>query len=384
MKKESNVSQGLIYILLIMGALSAVVMPVYRLYIKCSVIVGILLIICCLCRSVINNENGRLVVCTGIFFILNIIVSHFNSEAGIGATINILIFVYLHLSLKVNDISRRFIKFLSLLYLGVCLYCAFVSRGYGALHYASYMSGKNLYINPNLLAYMVCIMSFQVWTMIREYSLESKFILSIANLGFILLNIWSISNLECRSSYLAILLFFFLVYFYPSRLITKTNIILIYILLILASVLIPIIYIYMYKNGIFLNVIGGITKRTYTGREIIWNSYVENFSSVKDWIIGLGSKAEIQGFADMHNMTLSLLKNGGIVSVAIVYLYLGKQIAHCFDMKMTRQRFTYIAAVLAALVIGFFESIFLSSQFFCILVLLLYQAETMGEERNVY
>ena len=129
MKEKIKVSQLLIYVLLVVGSLSAISLPVYHLYKKYAVFLGILLIMCCLCKRIFDKEYGRIILSTVIFFVLNVLFSISNENAGIGATINILIFIYLHMLLKLDGINTKFIQYLSILYAIECVYCAYVSRG---------------------------------------------------------------------------------------------------------------------------------------------------------------------------------------------------------------------------------------------------------------
>lgn len=377
--QKINVSRFLIYLYMFFGAISSINIQLYRFYHNYGVLIGILIIISCLLVRLYDRDNGIVILGTLIYFALNVFLVFSNPNAGIGAVINILILIYLHVNMKIKRISNRFINVLTIIYVIECLYCTLLSKSYGSLHYESMINGNASYINPNFLAFIVCIMSFQIWATIKRKFFSNKYTAPILNILLIFLNIGTVSNLDSRSSYLAILVFFCLVYFYPQRFVTKNKILFLYIMVILFSIIIPIIYVYMYKHGISIDSVGSISKRTFTGREIIWMDYINSFSSIKDWLIGLGSQATIHGATDMHNMTLSLIKNGGIISMLLVYGYIGREIKCCFDNNISRNQFAYLAAVLSSLIIGFFESIFLSSQFFIVLVLLLYEARITAE-----
>mgnify|MGYP005783856931 CR=1 FL=1 len=375
-----KISDVVICILLILGALTVINISFYHFY---RSIFGacICMILCCCCSArVFYGDNAKTISLLICFFALNILISIFNENAGIGATLNILLFICLHILMKINRVSPIVIKFLTCIYAIECLYIASISKGYGALHWASYVDGSNAYVNTNYMSYMICIMSFQVWAYLKNTQFGHRVFGKAISAGLLILNIWAISNLDSRSSYIAILFFFVLVYFYPNNLITKKNILLIYIFLLALSIIVPIIYVYMYKSGITINTVGAISKNTFTGRELIWSEYIRHFRGIKDWIFGLGSHTEIHGGADMHNMSLALIKNGGIISALLVYVYIGKEITKCLDTTVTKEKFMYLAAVLASLAIGFFESTFLTSQFFCIFTLLLYEASFTTEK----
>ena len=128
----------------------------------------------------------------------------------------------------------------------------------------------------------------------------------------------------------------------------------------------------MYKNGISVEAIGPIEKETFTGREIIWIHFIESFPTLFQWLFGLGSQFKIVGATDMHNCTLSLIKNSGIIGTWIVYSIIGRALWDLPVERLKKKSFVYVAALLAIMVIGCFESILLVSQLFCIMILMLF------------
>ena len=363
--------------LLVVSALTTINVSIFKTYDRYAIYtVPIIMFLTIRGTRKCKDDNRIMIVMLFYSFLcigLNLILKNY----GIGSLLNTLLMIFFYIFLKNNsNLKSKDFKLLFIVYFCICLMISLVSKKYGAMHYASIISGNESYVNPNFVAFMICIISFILWIMIKEYRFKNKFVSTLLSLIILLVNIISINNLQSRSSYLAIMFFFAISYFFPEKWMTKKNALILYWGIIVLTIVIPIIYIYMYKYGISIDSVGGISKRTFTGRENIWINYTSEFKSIFQFLFGLGSKSTISGASDMHNCTLSLFKNGGIVLTSIVYLFFYRQIILAFEDKnlISKEKFIYIIAFISTFIIGCFESTFINSQVYFLMCLFIVQA----------
>lgn len=369
MKSKFNFIQFLIFCILSFGFISNINFYIYKFYKTNIIYISLIIYALCLVKAKYNKELYNNIVYLSLYFLLLFAFSLSIRDNHIGYIINYMFMIFFHNLLKIYGFEKKYIITLIVIAFIVCIYISIISPNYSNVHYESIISGDNNIINTNLISFNLLILSFFIVSFLTNFKFNNfyKITLIIFIFG---INIYSIGNLSSRSSYISILFLILFILFYPKKLLTKKITLFLFIIFILSNIIIPIIYVHMYKNGIEFNQVGSIHKNTFTGREKLWVNYLSQFHSIKDYFIGLGSN---YGFGDCHNSTLTIFKTGGLTLLFLIYGYFFVEINKSFSNSITKNRFIFIICFFISFISSCFESILLSPQVYLILMLLLYE-----------
>lgn len=353
-----KIKQDLLFFIILINVITILDISVLRIYKKINIIFLPILLFILLDKGQIKKYVLKYLIWGYVFFGFIVLQIFFTSGIGIGAFYNYLTIISLFLCIKKLGLTKRQLNIILIMSCIILIKYCFLAKGYGALHYNSVLNGSNNYINTNVVSFMTCLLAMFSWIEInkkKELNLTVKFIASIV-IAF--MSLYIIVNMESRSSYIAITLFYICMYLVNKRILQRKNLLLmVYIVLIIVSFIIPKVYIYMYDNNINISKVGSISKDTFTGREILWKNQFEiQLSSIKTVLLGLGSKYEENYMAgDMHSNSMTIFKNYGVIGVIFIYGYLSVQIK---KVKLNnKENINYLVAFLCTLIIGLFEGI---------------------------
>lgn len=293
--------------------------------------------------------------------------------------------------------SDREIKLIGILYLFLNVFYVWKSENlYSSYYYNVYNDIKS--INPNILAYVLLFTSMVLVAYVMEKIYINRhfkirtFFLALCIAALLAGNLYGISNFNVRGSYYPLLLYVIIcviVLFKKNSLSKNKWILFFYWSVVILSVIIPILYVYLYSQGTSLKLgAGGIEKNFFSGREIIWTHFFQTINeSLLDLFFGIGSNGLLIGFnaaEDLHNNTFALITNYGLIITVLYYSYIFYKIKRMCIRGMDKISCLYVCAFICSMINGFFEATVYFSPIFLMMNLLIGLAEWRQRKRMEY
>lgn len=357
--KLSKLKQQLLFLIILFSIMTTFDISILRLYKRVSILFLPILIFILLDKNKINKYIIKDFVWLYGFMLIALIQVFFTPQIGFGAYYTYSMLICIFISVKEIRLNCRQMNIIYCASFVVYLKYIFLAKGYGEMHYASVVNNDYSYINTNVISFMISLLCMFLWIEIDRKIFINKYIRKLTKILIIIGSLYVTNNLQSRSSYIAIIIFAGIMYFIKKDFLTRKNVLfLLYLILVIGSFLVPIIYIYMYENNINISSIGSINKSTFTGREIIWKNLFATFREFPNinFLLGLGSKHELNSLgADMHNNSMSILKNYGVVGICLLYGFIGTKIKR--NKCINRESLNFLIAFLCSLIIGYFETL---------------------------
>jgi hypothetical protein len=296
-----------------------------------------------------------------IFFFSMMLFTLLITGGGVGSVINLIYFIITFLALKYITLSTRQWIILISIYSLITIRYLLISDVYAINSYNTEFTQ----INNNIIAFFITLISITtviVLNYLTELNNTSSQKIFKIYLPFITLIIGfiTVTNLGSRGSLITLLFFTFFYFFFPKGLFKYKNVaIIFYLFFVIIGFLIPLFYIYMYRNGIEITEVGSIEKETFTGREIIWSALLNELHGFKNLLFGLGSEVPISGFHDMHNSQLSIIKNFGLTGIVLFYGFFFLEIKSMFHKSeyITKTKILSIFSFSSFILLGSFEAL---------------------------
>lgn len=282
-----------------------------------------LFIICTGLVSHIMNSNGCItpLMCAAIFGSLWSVLCTIFNGSGLGSALTqtcVLLSICLFSESSFSFAKWKRMVLRMALILIVILSIFSKTDLYGIYHYPvlSYFNAA-VRINPNCIAllwffFLIYVVQF-IEVSINKIKL--KRFLQIASGAIIAWRIWSTDS---RTSIFAGFAFIALLIIFQKKLkITNKKI---YLLALMVSILIPLIYVWMYNSGIMIGTtLGG--KGFYSGRETIWTEVFKRV--MENPVFGSSNKLDFNGILSTHHSLLAILCYYGFIglacSIAVIY-----------------------------------------------------------------
>lgn len=271
-----------------------------------------------------------------------------NPKSGIGSMITFAISVFTAISLEKAEytyIIRKIISASSI----VLLWLMFIISFNYAEDYYGYTA---THMNPNTIG-MFLMLSYMIYIVMhidRGRLLEK--VLKILYAGIAL---FGMLNCSSRGAMLAFV-FFLGSFLIPQGLLNARLVRLLTIVLLVCGTIIPFVYVFLYKSGINIVIMG---KSLFTGRERLWMNMFEFLGdSWKNWLFGLGSKIELWEYdLNTHNNYFNVIINFGIIGYVLYYGFLLSRVyfvsKYISNISIKRALMMFIAVVF---VLGFTET----------------------------
>lgn len=355
--KISKLKQQLLFLIILFSILTTFDTYILNLYKKVSMLFLPILIFILLGKNKYIIKDFSWLYG---FILIALIQAFFTPQIGFGACYTYLTLICIFISVKEIGLSSKQINVIFITSGVIYLKYIFLAKDYGQLHYNSVVDNDYSYINTNVISFMISLLGMFLWIEMDRKIFINKYFRKLLKILIILGSLYVTTNLQSRSSYIAIIIFALIMYIIKINIFTRKNVLfLLYLILVLGSFLTPIVYIYMYENNIDISSVGSISKSTFTGREIIWKNLFATFrqSSNVNLLLGLGSKYELKNLgADMHSNSMSILKNYGFIGICLLYGFIGSKIKNNKSIK--RYNLNFLIAFLCSLIIGYFETVF--------------------------
>ena len=340
--KKEKITTFLFYIYFILFLVTLFDNPFGRIYSNYSILInlGILFILFLNEKNKIINNSKNILIFIGIMFISLISVA-FNS-GGMGSLLNILSFMLGVLVFNNIIIDKKKYKFLIGISWALFLYMFYLSFSV----WNAYLSGIS-FLNPNSVA---------LYLLFSTLILDSNIKNGRISILLFPLCVYAIYLTECRSAIFACIIYLLITRFSIIRnFVIKHRKVILYSLVFLGTIF-PLIYTYLYENGITVN-LSFSTKSLYTGREVLWMNMLTSLKREPySLLFGLGTNyvTEIGVIANFHNWYFGVLFTFGILNYFLYFIFLIYNISSKINIKI-------FASFIAIFIMGFFESMALSS-----------------------
>lgn len=334
-------------------------------YGKSSVEMGILILM--LFTSLVIFLAGFTYTITKIFVLLLNVTSLLVTGifySSWGSIIQFLTLLILLLVLNDIIVDRKVYKNLHLLTFVLLTLFVYTIKIPDNLTHIRLLSGSN--INPNMLA-MIALAAFGHFKCFIDETNIHKSKRGILTLLFVVVTVYKILQLECRSALIVLLGFVVASMIIRKPLKYKTYKLL-SIIIMVGSLLFVLLYMWLYYKVGNIQILG---KSLFTGREIIWGSAIDIIK--EHFIFGCGNSIRFDTVHDMvtttsHNTLIGLWKILGIIpTISFVFMLANNPCTKKqYNMLKTPQLF-----FLCSLVFCFFESFYTDAALFLFYVLFL-------------
>lgn len=344
---------NLIIVFLVINLLPFFYYPFFIIYQKIILIVLTLeiLLLMYIFRYIANCDKKSLIIFC--LLMLYVTITFFLNDSGIGSIITLLSALLLTILISNIKISLSENKIIFTIFTIFFFYLLIISPN----HYQKYLQNIGYTFNSNTIGMLILLTSIYCSIYAKLIFKKSS---NIYSWIFLLLGIKGIINCNSRGSLVGIFLFVIIDKLVAKKLWMKNKFLikLLNSLLISAGFLFPCLYIWMYKNNIYIS-FENIDKQFFTGREVIWiNFFNEIGLDLKKWLIGIGSKANFyEGHAlNMHNIFLAILVNFGIIGSLFFWWFFTSQIKTVLNKKtITEIEISFIFSFFAVLLVGYLE-----------------------------
>ncbi len=341
--KREDFNGAILLLLLLMNCLLFISPTFYNSISNILFIVYFLLIVVGLIingKYIFGNKTNLIFLFFLMFFAFCSLILN---GGGIGSIINIftsICGVLLFSDCDIGKITKKLI-----FYICIVLYILLFSMSFNS--WKLYTSGI-WEINPNSIGVALFLCYSVICLYIHKNKEKPNYIFFPF---FTLITFYAIYLTNCRSALLGIIIFF-IANFLPiiGKIVSdKRNII--FLLLIIAGIIFPLVYIEMYKNNVNFS-IPFIGKRMYTGREQLWMYMIESMKQTENGLLlGVGTN-NVTGMgiiSNVHNWYLSILYSFGIFAFTVYYLMFLNKIKKCTNEKV-------LITLLIIFLIGFVET----------------------------
>lgn len=300
------------------------------------------------------------------FLLILIMLSYFCftlpiTQGGLGSVLAPLYYAFLLAIMRNMKIGAKEKRFFLLVFLS-----AFLLSIIRCPSYFNVWDKTRNGINPNTLAFILSYGSMGVLTLIRTKKTSN----TVISILIIILSLYGITEYSSRASLLTFLCFLMFRYLFPATLKQKYNFVrLVVVGIIIFGLIFPYIYTYsaeIIDNSANLNSIAKAfsAKNIYSGRERIWaNFYNEMRTDCLNYIIGIGSKANIMGtvyegtVASPHSLYILLLMNFGTIGFVLYFTFMLLFVKRTYEnQRLNTIQIDFLFAGIALLFLGIFET----------------------------
>lgn len=303
--------------------------------------------------DLINIESSILTV----LFVLTSLSLTILLKGGAGTAVNYLIIMLSSMLFSSYGISRRKIRNMFAVNGFILLLFLLLLKREEHYSFYSFKTFLGQPINSNMVG-MISLMAFfflfYVGINIEDIGLRIVYFLPV----FIVCTYFFVIS-ECRSIFLALILFF-LFYIFKRSKFNESSLRTIIFISQICSFLFVIFYIFLYRSEAELG-LGLFGKTFFSGRQIVWESAFNVF--FEHPFIGAGNSVYLNGVGDSftrsaHNTVMSILYVFGLLPTVCFYLFFGKK----YDRKTIYRtsRFSQFV-VISTLIITFLESFYMES-----------------------
>lgn len=329
---------------------------------------ALLLLLFLINKEYITNKNKTFVVVV----IMNVIciTSILLTNGGFGSFLNLLNFtlgILIFYTIKIDNKHYKIISAIILL-----IFCRMFFLSFNIWN--NYLAG-NAALNPNSVAQSLFLCFCILFAFINK---NKKLTTKIFLIFMLIVTAYSIYMCNSRTILLALLIYTIFQYLPLIDKITKKNIKKILKIITIIGIIIPFIYVNMYKTG-FEFTIPFSDKSLYTGREELWDHMINALSINKTgYILGLGTNyyTNIGIIDNYHSWYLGILYTFGGIIFFLYFTYLINIINRIKKIEISY-------SLIAIFIIGFFETAALwSNTQVYIFVLILYDKYTNEFKKN--
>lgn len=286
---------------------------------------------------------------TTVLFLVDIMLlflSNLSNNSGFGSIASVITFLLiLQISsyIKINKKTMLLLLIIDLLFWMYSL----------TIDYEFYNINTN---NAASSVFYLCVIIINLMWII----INNKFYRKIGILFIIIITLLNIIKYDCRNIMLVLSLLLLLVLFDLTKFFKKSNTLkrnLFWFIITIGSLIMTIIYIFLYKNNYYLNLSFISTKSFYSGRESIWLNLYDIFK--KHIVFGIGSKSIYFPRQGAHNYMLSVLTLFGlphfIVFISNIYSY----VSNLFSNKINNKNYLCLMSIMCLFFTEFFEASFI-------------------------
>ena len=315
-------------------------------------------------NSIKTNRKSYLFV---YLVILHITIGAAFTKCGIGSYFNIINMFWVILFADKFVISKKVVNIFKII---------------TPLLYFAFIISNHSFLNPNFIGY-IFLLYFMLLNILFDLS-NRKPLNFLINILLAFITIYYGNVYQCRTSQIITILIVGMEYIIVNRKIFSLKILkkLLPYILTIGSLLFTIIYVYMWKKNISINLSAFAEKRIFSGRNLIWNECIELIKT--NPIFGVGSKYTIDSHATyaLHNSMLMLTTTFGIP--CIVYFIFGfkRFISSLYEKYSNKKNFYLIIISLCCIFfVDYFESYFYWSMysFIDLIIILLSIYRNAGE-----
>lgn len=306
--------------------------------------------------NTIFQKNKRHTILLVLVEIVILLISILRNNGGLGS---LEFFISIVLILLIGDsvsISKQTIKLLGIVST-ICWILANVKK----------MND----LNTNVASYQT-FMLYVLMLPFIHYNIKSnigKYVLLVVSTIIMIINSM---YYDCRTV-LAATIILFLFNIIPLKIwklsITKK---ILFFTITFGGLIVVAIYLYLYNNGINIDMSDFSNKSLYSGREVIWTYMLNQFTN-GHLLFGIGSNFIQYGFSDIgiHNYMLNILVVFGSINF-IIYMYmLYVFIEKLFNKEIiNKNKIIYISEIITIFLIEFFETHLISAYSLAVLFLL--------------
>ena len=241
--------------------------------------------------------------------------STFVTGGGIGSVLSNMLPLVLLCCLELCEVDQKF-KFI-ICACAVLMVVVFATMSVIMTEYNHWLIGE---INPNTVG-IFTVSLFALWCAFTKFIGWKEKLLFVL---FLLLSIITIINVMARTSLIGMCVYLVLLVI-PSRYFKPKFTFAVHIFVVLVALLLPLVYLYMYRNGVQLTLFG---KNLFTGREGVWEKMFAfmDEKGAMGWLYGIGSHMAIHGEKfNSHNSYYSITACFGVFGlIGFVLFYVLK------------------------------------------------------------
>lgn len=342
--KKNSIANVMLLFMLLPNIIVLFSSQLFNLYSSYSIIINLFYIVIIMLLSPKHYKYSE------VFFLISVTVFLFlnaflNTKAYGSALILLEVFLVI-VALSKIKLEKRFMSVLLWFMIALNIFLFIKSVSFSVSGYTNF--------NTNQLA-MNSLVSFMYVVIFRRRLLKKNFWVYFSGISTVL----AINNYDSRTTFVSLLFFISLVFIVPDRiLMRKTYYRLIYRSIIALGILIPFGYVLLWLNRFTVG-IEFMGKRFFTGRELMWIELHSSMESLKDMLLGVGSKGIFTNeLANAHNITLHIIMVSGLIACIIYYVVLINkfEILVKNNFKISRFGFQSLIAFWSMIVYGFFEN----------------------------
>lgn len=294
-----------------------------------------------------KKETEFFLMCGGILLSgVNIILI----KSNIGAFFTIadfLLILYLANKIRFDRIQMGVIAFASFLILFYWLFINKESYGY----YLANPNSSSLIVLTNFCVFASFLIYFLSPVQMPKWLFPTAILFLVCIIGVRIL------SFNCRGVLLAVIAWAGTYYVLPKKNYTVPFVI-------GASLLTPVIYVYLWKSGA-VDGVYVLGKRFASGRDFIWEEFFQIF--LEHPITGLGSNFDVMApdlrIKEVHHALLDLLFIHGLPVFLIVLYFLYKRMREVISSSSAQVRAVCIASIYGMLTAGTFENYYIVSPY---------------------